>query len=312
MIGNKVLVNLGAKQAGLLAVDLSSGKTIWNQTDENASYSSPTIYDRNGSPEALFVTRYNLMLVQPSDGKTSILTPFGKRGPTVNAATPLVVGKDHVFLTASYGIGAAYGKIAKDKFEILWTNDDTLSSQYVTPVEVAGVLYGIHGREDAGAGELRGRSEVRASPLVAREFRHRPSFASRGPNSPAEDFRRACSVCRRSQAVSAAGNLASRAGNNAGHPRLLRGKALVSHDLRSWRRTCLAGTSLTGGNRKPDEVERLLGRSRLHDIRMASERNSFVREPAAEANCKSSSVLVVIPDAVATFSASGHGPTASV
>ncbi len=155
VVGNKILLNLGAEKAGLISFDLATGKTLWSRTDENASYSSPTIFLQDGRPQALFVTRYNAMLVQPDQGQTTLLTPFGKRGPTVNAATPLLVGKDHIFLTASYGIGALFGRIEADKLVTLWSNDDTLSSQYVTPVEFEGVLYGIHGREDAGAGELR-------------------------------------------------------------------------------------------------------------------------------------------------------------
>jgi hypothetical protein len=36
-----------------------------------------------------------------------------------------------------------------------WTNDDTLSSQYNTPVIHQGYLFGIHGREDQGVAALR-------------------------------------------------------------------------------------------------------------------------------------------------------------
>ena len=151
VLSNQVLVNLGGRNAGLIGVALDTGKTVWNRTDENASYSSPVPW----KGQALFVTRYNALLVEPTKGVATTLAPFGKRGPTVNAAAPLVIGDDHLFLTASYGIGALYGNLDGNKFTKLWSNDDTLSSQYVTPVELDGVLYGIHGREDVGVGELR-------------------------------------------------------------------------------------------------------------------------------------------------------------
>ncbi|MCA9212870.1 MAG: hypothetical protein KDB27_07395, partial [Planctomycetales bacterium] len=40
-------------------------------------------------------------------------------------------------------------------FRKLWENDDSLSSQYSTPVFSRSHFYGIHGREDMGVSELR-------------------------------------------------------------------------------------------------------------------------------------------------------------
>jgi hypothetical protein len=100
------------------------------------------------------VTRLNALAVDPETGKVELLTPFGKRGPTVNAATPLVVG-DQIFLSASYGIGAQLVRFAGRSAKTVWANDDTLSSQYATAVEHDGFLYGCHGREDAGPADFR-------------------------------------------------------------------------------------------------------------------------------------------------------------
>ena len=127
---------------------------MWIAGDEQASYSSPTTIDINGKAHALFVTRYNVVLLDPTNGKVVARTPFGQRGPTVNAATPLVIGAN-IFLTASYGIGAVLLKPAQGKFEALWSGDDVLSSQYNTPVEKDGFIYGVHGREDIGRAALR-------------------------------------------------------------------------------------------------------------------------------------------------------------
>ncbi len=38
---------------------------------------------------------------------------------------------------------------------VVWANDESLSSQYPTPVYHQGYLYGIHGREDLGSASLR-------------------------------------------------------------------------------------------------------------------------------------------------------------
>jgi hypothetical protein len=78
------------------------------------------------------------------------------RGPTVNAATPLVFN-DRLFVSAAYGVGAVMAKLETDKPQpvVLWSNDQTLSSQYNTAIHHQDHLYGIHGREDVGAAELR-------------------------------------------------------------------------------------------------------------------------------------------------------------
>jgi outer membrane protein assembly factor BamB len=154
LVGGKLLVNVGGKGAGLVALDPATGKTAWQATDEVASYSSPGVVSLDGKDQALFITRMNCVLADPASGQVKTLFPFGARGPTVNAATPLVFG-GKLFTTASYGIGAAFASLDASGAKTVWTNDDTLSSQYSTPVEHQGFLYGTHGREDQGAAEFR-------------------------------------------------------------------------------------------------------------------------------------------------------------
>jgi outer membrane protein assembly factor BamB len=154
LIGGRLLVNVGGEGAGLVALDPATGKTLWQATDEGASYSSPAAVTIGEKPQALFITRYNCVLADPASGEAITLLPFGKRGPTVNAATPLVVG-ERMFLTSSYGVGAVLANVGSGPSKSVWANDDTLSSQYATPVEHQGFLYGSHGREDIGEAALR-------------------------------------------------------------------------------------------------------------------------------------------------------------
>jgi outer membrane protein assembly factor BamB len=71
----------------------------------------------------------------------------------VNAATPLVLG-NRVFLSASYGTGAALLEIGAGQPKVIWSGDDSLSNHYAASVYRAGVLYGFHGRQETGQ-ELR-------------------------------------------------------------------------------------------------------------------------------------------------------------
>ncbi len=152
--GGKLWVNLGGKESGLIALALDSGKTLYSGTKEQASYSSPTLAKIAGKERLIFVTRYNAVGIDPNSGDQIFSFPFGMRGPTVNAATPLVFD-DRLFVTASYGIGAKLASLRGDKPTIVWENDTSLSSQYTTAVYRAGYLYGVDGREDAGGASLR-------------------------------------------------------------------------------------------------------------------------------------------------------------
>lgn len=154
--GNLVLVNVGAPRthAGIVAFDLRSGKVVWKATDEQPSYSSPIVATVGGQRQAIFVTRYNCLAVNPTSGDVLWTFPFGARGPTVNAATPILVG-NKLFVTASYGVGGVYAEISAKDVEQIWKNGDLMASQYPTPIAYEGMLYGIDGRDDVGPVTLR-------------------------------------------------------------------------------------------------------------------------------------------------------------
>jgi outer membrane protein assembly factor BamB len=154
VVNDKIIVNVGGRKAGVVAFHCRDGKVAWQATDEDASYSAPTLANWGGKAHAVLVTRLNALAVDADSGKVRFSFPFGSRGPTVNAATPLVFD-DCLFVSAAYGVGARLSRIYPDRIETIWANDDSMSSQYTTCVYHQGHLYGIHGREDFGNGELR-------------------------------------------------------------------------------------------------------------------------------------------------------------
>jgi outer membrane protein assembly factor BamB len=152
LLGDRLLINVGGKKAGIVSLKIDSGETAFTATNDDASYSSPTSVTSGKQLEALFITRLNTVQIDPATGKAKTLFKFGKSGPTVNAAVPLIAD-GMLFVTASYGIGGRCSKWPSG--EVLWANDDSLSSQYSTPVIRDGYLYGIHGREDVPPAHLR-------------------------------------------------------------------------------------------------------------------------------------------------------------
>lgn len=147
---NKLIVNVGGDKdtAGIVAFDLRDGSTIWQAVRDQASYSSPVATTIDDTRHLLCITRLNLVSLDPETGKERFRTPFGQRGPTVNAAIPVVL-KNQILLTASYGIGAELVTVSKENAEVAW-KDEVLSSQYTTPILHDGAIYGIDGRQDVG------------------------------------------------------------------------------------------------------------------------------------------------------------------
>jgi outer membrane protein assembly factor BamB len=167
--GDRLLINLGAPRgAGLVALALADGKLRWKATDEAASYSSPVATTIDGQRQAIFVTRLNVVGVDPADGRVLYRVPFGKRGPTVNAANPLLVGRD-VFVTANYGVGARLLRLGRASADEVWSSDDSLSSQFTTPLLADGVLYGVDGRQDVGVARMRAIRPSDGKPLWTQE-----------------------------------------------------------------------------------------------------------------------------------------------
>jgi outer membrane protein assembly factor BamB len=152
----KLIVNVGgdAQNAGMVAFAMETGATVWKATRERAGYSSPVAATVDGTRHVIFVTRLNVVSLDPETGNVRFQFPFGRSGPTVNAASPVVLG-DRVFVTASYAIGGVLARIGKDHAEILWQDVKLLASQYTTCVPHEGCLIGIHGRQDGRPADLK-------------------------------------------------------------------------------------------------------------------------------------------------------------
>ncbi len=150
----KVIVNVGAKGAGIVAFDATTGKEAWKATDDPPGYSTPALADIGGQPHAVVFTRTGIVVLGVKDGKVAYTQKHRSRiDASVNAATPLV-SDGHVFATASYETGAALWAMGKGELTEVWANDTSLSSQYDTPVKVGDHLFGINGRQDGGAAAL--------------------------------------------------------------------------------------------------------------------------------------------------------------
>lgn len=149
----KVIVNVGGREAALVAFGLDDGEEVWKSIDDQPSYSSPVLSADRQTVYA--VTRFKAVSVNVADGKVNFEVPFGRRGPTVNAAMPVLVD-GHLFVNAAYQVGARWLQLSEEGDPtVVWENDETFSSQYSTPLFSDGNFFGTAGREDFDNGTFR-------------------------------------------------------------------------------------------------------------------------------------------------------------
>ncbi len=150
--GKLLLVNVGGTGAGIVAFHADSGKEAWKATDDEASYASPLVATLDGARMALFFTRTGLVALDPVSGKVRFTKRWRSRiNASVNAATPVLLGGDHLFLSSSYGTGAVLLRVKRDGVEEVWKSDKVLSAHFSTPVAVGPHLFGFEGRQEEGA-----------------------------------------------------------------------------------------------------------------------------------------------------------------
>jgi outer membrane protein assembly factor BamB len=150
---NVVVAIVGGKSAAIVGVDLKTGKTRWTAGEGNAEYASPIAIEADGKSRIVCVLQTETYAIDPRDGSIAWQIPYGNRGTKVQAATPIRVGDDSLFLTASYNIGALSVSASDGKAN--WQSKDLISSQFASPIFAASSIYGCHGREDGGPVALR-------------------------------------------------------------------------------------------------------------------------------------------------------------
>jgi len=152
-----LIVNVGGsrKEAGVVAFALDTGAVVWKATAEPASYAAPVVTTVGGKPGVLMVTRFACLLLDPQSGAIRWQFPFGQRGPTVNAASPVVWPDGRVLVTAAYGIGSVCASFDTAGVTKLWEGVESLATQYCTPIVLGDEIYCIDGRDDVPPAALK-------------------------------------------------------------------------------------------------------------------------------------------------------------
>jgi outer membrane protein assembly factor BamB len=151
----------GPNGQSIAAYDRSTGKRVWSALGDQQAYSSPMLVTLRGVRQLLVFSATRLMGVVPRTGAVLWEYPF----PTyngINAAQPLVIGDNRVFISASYGAGAAMIELSggAEGFSVreVWRNN-RMKNRFSGSVLRDGIIYGLDesilAAIDAETGELK-------------------------------------------------------------------------------------------------------------------------------------------------------------
>ncbi len=145
--GDKLIVTPGGRDAGVVALDKMTGRTIWTSRDlsDEAGYASVVAADVQGVRTLMTLTSAGGIGIRASDGK--VMWNYRQvANNTANITTP-IFHDNRVFYTSAYGTGAALlgltaqgGEIKAQ--EIYFTKD--MQNHHGGVVLVNGYLYGFH------------------------------------------------------------------------------------------------------------------------------------------------------------------------
>lgn len=141
--GDKLIIAPGGTDAGMVALDKNTGRTIWEAKDlkpgkaEYATIQSVTI---NGTPQYVRLFEKELVGVDVENGDVLWSSPF--EGKTAVIPTPIVDG-NQIYITAGYGVGCKLVEITSEgEAKDVWQNT-TMKNHHGGVVKVGDHLYGF-------------------------------------------------------------------------------------------------------------------------------------------------------------------------
>lgn len=145
--GKALLVDVGGNEgASIVAFDKASGKELWRAGSDGAGYSAPVAFEAGGVRQVVFFTATSVTALRPSDGTLLWEVPWATSWD-VNAATPIFIPPDKLFVSSGYDVGAAVYRIKSGadgevSVEELWKNRE-MKNKFSSSVLHDGYIYGF-------------------------------------------------------------------------------------------------------------------------------------------------------------------------
>ena len=147
LIVDDTVVVLPGGPAGrsVVAYDRRTGERVWSALDDKQAYSSPMLVTLGGERQLLVLSATRLIGLRPVTGEV-LWDQAWQTQADINAAQPIVVSDNRVFVSSGYGVGAAVLELtpAGDGFAVreVWRNI-RMKNRFASSVLHDGYLYGL-------------------------------------------------------------------------------------------------------------------------------------------------------------------------
>ena len=146
VVDDKLIVLPGGSGGrSVVAYDRATGEPIWRALDDRQAYVSPMLVTLAGVRQVLIVSAVRAVGLDPASGTLLWEYPW-PTGQGINVAQPVLLGDDRVFLSASYGQGAAVFELRRDgeRFttRTIWENS-RMKNKFTSSLLHEGHLYGL-------------------------------------------------------------------------------------------------------------------------------------------------------------------------
>ncbi len=150
----------GGNGRSVVAYHRATGERVWSSLDDPQAYTSPMLVTIGGVRQILIVSATRALGLTP-DGQRVLWEYPWATSQGINAAQPLLLGDDRIFLSASYGQGAAVfaveGGDGPFTTRTIWQNQ-RMKNKFTSSVLHEGYIYGLDESilacVDAATGEL--------------------------------------------------------------------------------------------------------------------------------------------------------------
>ena len=146
IVDDKVVVLPGGKGGkSVVAYNKTTGAPVWKVLDDIQAYVSPMLVELAGRRQILVVSSYRVVGLAPENGKLLWSHPW-ETDMGLNVSQPIVVDKNHFFISSGYGKGAALVEVkgGGDSFtaSTLWENKN-MKNKFNPSVLHNGYVYGL-------------------------------------------------------------------------------------------------------------------------------------------------------------------------
>ncbi len=156
-----VLTAPGGPDGAVIAYELDTGAIRWRALDAEGAYTAPAVFTLDGLSQIVLIGADQVIALSTDGARTYWTHPWATMNG-INAAQPLQVADDRIFVSSGYGQGAAVLEIDADveagtaAVSELWFNNrmkNTFSSSVLHEGHIYGLDEGILACVDPATGE---------------------------------------------------------------------------------------------------------------------------------------------------------------